>query len=53
MTMEAPKALRGHKAKMNPYKNEKYITFEEMNNEIYREDKKHKRKKSFFCIIVI
>ena len=45
MTMEAPKALRGHKAKMNPYKNEKYIAFEEMNNEIYREDKKHKRKK--------
>ena len=43
--MEAPKALRVYKAKMNPYKNEKYITFEEMNNEIYREDKKHKRKK--------
>lgn len=46
MMMEAPKELKGHKARMNPYKNEKYITFEEMNNEIYREDanKRHKRK---------
>ena len=36
--MEAPSELKGRKGCVNPYKNEKYITYEEINKQIYKED---------------
>ena len=38
LSMEAPSELKGRKGCVNPYKNEKYITYEEINKQIYKED---------------